>query len=146
MESAITDFEMVLASSPNCEQAQRGLASAREAQERAIDFYELLGVTHRSSEADIKEGYKRAAREWHPDRYSDPVRKREAERRMKNINRALEVLGHPEKRHLYDQGRDPETGKYRNSGRTSYGSPLEQLFQWATRPDPAQWYASAYGL
>jgi tetratricopeptide (TPR) repeat protein len=149
-ESAMADFELALLVSPNSERARRGIASAREVLSREVDFYEVLGLTHQASDGEVRDAYKRAAREWHPDRFSDPVRKREAERRMKTLNRALEVLGNAKKRELYDQGRDPETGKWRTDARqrSSHpaGSPLEQLFAASADANPAQWYASAYGL
>ena len=34
------------------------------------DYYEVLGVTKGSSEADIKKAYRKAAMKYHPDKYT----------------------------------------------------------------------------
>ena len=63
------------------------------------DFYDLLGV-RRDADADtLKGAYRRLARQYHPDINKEPG----AEDRFKEIGRAYEVLGDPEKRARYDQ-------------------------------------------
>lgn len=65
----------------------------------AKDFYEILGVSKNSSEAEIKRAYRKQALEWHPDRNKSP----EANDKFKEINKAYEVLGDPKKKEVYDQ-------------------------------------------
>ncbi len=63
------------------------------------EFYDLLGVSHDASEAEIKKAYRKLAMEYHPDRNSAPG----AEARFKEITEAYEVLRDPQKRAAYDR-------------------------------------------
>jgi tetratricopeptide (TPR) repeat protein len=149
-DAAIVDFEIALVADPGNSRAQKGIEAARIYSRIEVDFYELLGVTSGSSDVEIKEAYKQAVREWHPDRFRDSVQKREAERKMKELNRALEVLTNREKRLLYDQGRDPDTGRYKDQGRwlsrDFAANPLEQLYGMQIQLTTSQWYQYAFGL
>jgi DnaJ-class molecular chaperone len=64
------------------------------------DLYTVLGVPKGSNEKEIKQAYRRLAREYHPD--VNPGDK-EAEARFKEINAAHEVLGDTENRAKYDK-------------------------------------------
>lgn len=65
-----------------------------------IDYYKILGVTKKASEAEIKKAYRKLARKYHPDlNPNDKV----AEKKFKEINEANEVLGNAENRKKYDQ-------------------------------------------
>ncbi len=64
------------------------------------DYYQVLGVDRKASQADIKKAFRRLARQYHPDvRPGDKA----AEERFKEINEAYEVLGDAEKRKKYDE-------------------------------------------
>ena len=64
------------------------------------DFYELLGVSRDATPKQIRDGYYRAAKKWHPDKNKhDP----NAEARFKSISEAYEVLSDEEKRKIYDE-------------------------------------------
>ncbi len=63
------------------------------------DFYDLLGVSRDADADTLKRAYRRLARQYHPDINKEPG----AEDRFKDIGRAYEVLGDPEKRARYDQ-------------------------------------------
>jgi len=67
----------------------------------AKDYYELLGVDRKASDAVIKKAYRRLAMQYHPDR--NPGKEKEATEKFKEINEAYSVLGDPEKRKQYDQ-------------------------------------------
>ncbi|HET57075.1 MAG TPA: molecular chaperone DnaJ [Deltaproteobacteria bacterium] len=66
----------------------------------AQDLYSILGLTRDASEADIKKAYRKLARKYHPDVNPGNT---DAEQKFKDISRAYEFLGNPEKRKLYDE-------------------------------------------
>ena len=63
------------------------------------NYYEILQIQKNTSQAEIKNQYRRLAKKWHPDREKSP----DAERRMTQINMAYEVLSNPKRRKMYDQ-------------------------------------------
>ncbi len=66
----------------------------------ARDYYEVLNVPRDASLEEIKQAYRRLAREYHPDvRRDDP----QAEERFKEINEAYQVLSDPQRRAEYDR-------------------------------------------
>ncbi|BFZ23270.1 hypothetical protein BsWGS_26309 [Bradybaena similaris] len=65
----------------------------------ADDLYDVLGVPRSASSQDIKKAYKSLAREWHPDKNSDPS----ATDKFTKINEAYETLNDPERRSSYDK-------------------------------------------
>lgn len=66
------------------------------------DYYEILGVNRKASDAEIKTAYRKAARKHHPDLHAKSE-KSAAEEKFKEINEAYAVLGDPEKRAQYDR-------------------------------------------
>jgi len=65
-----------------------------------IDYYKILEVDKKATEAEIKKAYRKMARKYHPDLNPND---KEAERKFKEINEANEVLSHAENRKKYDE-------------------------------------------
>src|SRR5258708_25221902 len=63
------------------------------------DYYELLGVSRGADDSEIKQAFRRLARELHPDVSDEP----NAEARFKEVVEAYEVLSKSETRALYDR-------------------------------------------
>jgi molecular chaperone DnaJ len=84
------------------------------------DYYEILGVSRNASEDEIKKAFRKLAIEWHPDKHRGD-KKAKAEEKMKEINKAYEVLSNPEKRQNYD--------RYGTAENFAQGSPGEGFGQ-----------------
>lgn len=65
------------------------------------DYYEVLGIKKGASDDEIKKAYRKMAIKYHPDRNLN--NKEDAEKHMKEINEAYDVLKDPQKKAQYDQ-------------------------------------------
>ena len=91
------------------------------------DYYEILGVGRGADKNEVKQAFRRLAREYHPDvsKHDD------AEMRFKEINEAYEVLSDDDKRARYDrfghagvQG----NGGFSGAGGVGFGG-FEEIFE-----------------
>jgi DnaJ-class molecular chaperone len=64
------------------------------------DYYDVLGVPRSASEKEIRQAYRKLARQYHPD--LNPNNK-QAEAKFKEIGQAYEVLSDDDKRKSYDR-------------------------------------------
>jgi len=64
------------------------------------DYYKILGVNKGAGEKEIKQAYRRLARQFHPDVNPGNT---EAEKKFKDLSEAYEVLSDKEKRQKYDR-------------------------------------------
>ena len=74
------------------------------------DLYKILGVSRTASDDDIRQAYRRLAKENHPDLHPGDTK---AEDKFKQISAAFAVLGDPEKRKRYDAGEIDASGQER---------------------------------
>ncbi len=90
----------------------------------ARDYYEILGVPRDASEKQLKDAYRKLAKQHHPDR--NPGDK-QAEARFKEIQQAYDVLSDAKKRAQYDRfGADFE----RAASGAGAGGPGGFEFHW----------------
>ena len=68
----------------------------------ARDYYEVLGISKSASADEIKNAYRKLAREHHPDMVAEPD-KPAAEKKFKELNEAYQVLSDTGKKNMYDQ-------------------------------------------
>lgn len=66
-----------------------------------VNYYEILGVSRSASEEEIRDRFRRLARENHPDRYKGPD-KAEAERKFQTLTEAMNVLTNAARRKQHD--------------------------------------------
>ncbi|KAK3600257.1 hypothetical protein CHS0354_039724 [Potamilus streckersoni] len=106
------------------------LLSICEAETESL--YDILGVKRTASQREIKQAYKKLAKDWHPDKNDDP----NAADKFTKINEAYETLGHPDKRREYDDfgytsatGRQPsqQHGGFHDNY-NPFGGAFEQFF------------------
>ena len=71
--------------------------TARTAQIKMADYYEILGISKGASDEEIKKAYRKAAHQHHPDKSGGD------EAKFKEVNEAYQVLSDKAKRQQYDQ-------------------------------------------
>ena len=65
-----------------------------------IDYYKILGVDKNIPQGEIREAYRKRAKQFHPDLHpNDP----KAKAKFQALSEAYEVIGDPQKRKKYDQ-------------------------------------------
>jgi molecular chaperone DnaJ len=91
-------------------------------------------VDRAASQEEIKQAFRRLAREHHPDvKQHDP----QADERFKEINEAYQVLGDPERRAQYDRfGTVGPAGGMRETGFGPFDDIFDMFFGRRARPSP----------
>lgn len=82
------------------------------------NYYEVLGVERGAPDAAVRERFRVLARDCHPDRFTDPAKKKEAENRFQLLTEAVNVLTNAERRkaHDFDLDRGKEQAAYDPQG------------------------------
>ena len=66
------------------------------------NYYDVLGVARDASESEIRNKFRVLARENHPDRFTEPEKKRSAEDRFQLLTEAMNVLTNAARRKAHD--------------------------------------------
>ena len=83
-----------------------------------IDYYKILGVDRNIPQDEVREAYRKRAKQFHPDLHpNDP----KAKAKFQALNEAYDVISDPEKRKKYDQYGE----KWREAGAFGQGGPDE---------------------
>jgi succinate dehydrogenase/fumarate reductase cytochrome b subunit len=93
-----------------------------------VNYYQLLKVSPKASNAEIKSAYRRLARKHHPDLNSENTESASSE--FAKIAKAYEILGNPKERAAYD--RKLLNAQYKNSniGDTVFSSENAHAKRW----------------
>jgi curved DNA-binding protein CbpA len=104
------------------------------------NYYEILGVAPNADAKTIREAYRRVAQQYHPDkvRHLGAEFSELAERRMRRINHAYEVLNDPLKRRRYDD----ECGFTRTASSSTQDSASSSAGKEPPREEPPHNQAS----
>ena len=98
----------------------------------AQNYYAVLGVSPRSSDAEIRIAFRRLARHYHPDVNPDPG----AAERFRTVVGAYEVLSDPAQRAAYDAQRSRASGTSRARPRRAAGSATARASGGAVHTSP----------
>lgn len=75
-----------------------------------VNYYEVLGVDRSASESEIREKFRKLARERHPDRFQG-TEKEVAEKTFQTLTEAVNVLTNPARRKHHDSELQSLSGK-----------------------------------
>ncbi|XP_001625184.2 dnaJ homolog subfamily C member 11 isoform X2 [Nematostella vectensis] len=70
--------------------------------EDEVDYYAVLAVRKEANEDELKAAYRRLCVLYHPDKHTDPEKKRVAVQLFSKVQKAYEVLSDPETKAIYD--------------------------------------------
>ena len=100
------------------------------------DPYEVLGVSKKASEAEIKKAFRTLAKKHHPDTHANDPK---AVKKFQEISAAYEIVGDKEKRAQYDRGEIDAAGQPKgfNQGPHPGGAGFEPGFEGFRAPPAA---------
>ncbi|KAF7549793.1 hypothetical protein G7046_g8224 [Stylonectria norvegica] len=110
-EAAIRTLEQAAKAGPDKQETFKPILDEAQIalrRSKTKDYYKVLEVANDADERQIKAAYRRASKQYHPDKSArQDFTREEAEKKMAAINEAYEVLSDPELRQRFDRGDDP---------------------------------------
>ncbi|MCI8733669.1 MAG: molecular chaperone DnaJ [Clostridia bacterium] len=101
----------------------------------AKNYYDILGIKKTATADEIKSAYRKLAKKYHPDMFTNAgdAEKKEAEVKFKEVNHAYEVLSDDQKRKVYDtygdeNGPQPGAGFGGAGGAGGFGFDVDDIF------------------
>jgi DnaJ-domain-containing protein 1 len=92
-----------------------------------VNYYEILKVSPKATNAEIKSAYRRLARKLHPDKNEGSEEKA---REFAKVAKAYEILGNPHQRADYDRQLLRAEYKVTSNGETVFSSENEYARRW----------------
>lgn len=86
-----------------CSKRSFSLSAAHCARASISSHYDVLGITAKATQADVKSAYYKLSMVYHPDRCANSA---ESVEKFRTITAAYEVLSNYRLRRLYDKGSD----------------------------------------
>lgn len=127
-EDAVRTLSTAQEHHPHSQEVQSLLQKAQVLLKRSKqkDYYKVLGVSRDADDRTIKRAYRQLTKQHHPDKAAaQGVSKDEAEKKMREINEAYEVLSDQELRARFDNGDDPNDPESQR-GNPFQGNPFGQ--------------------
>jgi len=113
-QDAVRDYHEASTREPDSRELKNLLKEAQKQlkESEKKDYYAILDVPRNATEYEISKKYKKMAMLYHPDRHAtkSDEEKREAAKKMQDINEANDVLSDAKKRQRYDAGADDLDG------------------------------------
>ncbi len=97
---------------------QQTQQQAKPASNKPKTHYDVLGVSQKATEGEIKKAYRQLAKVYHPDKNRDGNAE-EAEKKFIELTKAYEILSDPQQKAIYD-----DELRYGTTGGGGYGSPF----------------------
>ena len=94
-----------------------------------MNYYEILKISRNADEEEIKSAYKKLVKKYHPDLYV--ADKDFAEKKIKEINEAYDILSSPDSREEYDLYLDEisQNEPQVSNEKTNYSYQSEEIYQ-----------------